>query len=130
MKEIENDVYNGLNLDADTNLTRWADQGVFLLNTVLTVEKSRSKSHSKLGWQDFTKATIEALSKNGNNIIFMLWGGDAKNYKKLIDLKKHHVLESGHPSPMSANRGYWFGNRHFSKANEILKTLKKKEIKW
>jgi len=88
------------------------------------------RSHQGKGWERFTNSIIEKLSSENENIVFMLWGGDARKKKKFIDTTKHFVLESGHPSPLSANRGYWFGNKHFSKANNFLKSKGLKEIIW
>ncbi|QOD61223.1 uracil-DNA glycosylase [Polaribacter haliotis] len=112
------------------NLEKWAKQGVLLLNATLTVRAHEAGSHQKEGWETFTDEVIKQISKENENIVFLLWGGFAKKKAKLIDKKKHFILESGHPSPLSANRGYWFGNKHFSKTNEILKDLRKKEIEW
>ncbi|MFY9244065.1 MAG: uracil-DNA glycosylase [Polaribacter sp.] len=112
------------------NLEKWAKQGVLLLNATLTVRAHEAGSHQKKGWETFTDEVIKQISNEKENIVFLLWGGFAKKKKKLIDSKKHHILESGHPSPLSANRGYWFGNQHFSKTNEFLKSICKKEINW
>lgn len=112
------------------DLTPWAEQGVLLLNATLTVRSGEANAHKDIGWQQFTDATIKAVSRNNQNVIFLLWGGFAKKKAKLIDKKKHIILESGHPSPLSANRGYWFGNNHFIKVNEILKSKGLKEIDW
>ncbi len=129
-REIEHDVANGFYLDQDPNLTRWAKQGVFLINTVLTVDAKDSNSHKKIGWQEFTTAAIKSINLELDNVVFMLWGGQAKEYKKYIDTTKHLILESGHPSPLAANRGYWFGNKHFSKCNKYLAIHNKNTIKW
>ena len=112
------------------NLERWAQQGVLLLNATLTVEAGLAVSHQKQGWETFTDAVIQNISSERENIVFLLWGGFAKKKIKLIDTSKHHVLTSGHPSPLSANRGYWFGNKHFSQTNQILRRLRKSEINW
>ncbi len=112
------------------NLERWAKQGVLLLNATLTVRKDTANSHKHLHWQQFTDAIIQTISKESENIIFLLWGNFAQKKLHLIDTTKHYVLTSGHPSPMSANQGKWFGNKHFSKTNEILKRLGKKPIEW
>ena len=127
-REIENDV--SIEYPESGNLERWADQGVLLLNATLTVRGQEAGSHQKIGWEIFTDAVISKLSENKTNIIFMLWGGYAKKKAKLIDSKKHYILSSGHPSPLSANRGYWFGNKHFSKCNKILTELGNKSVKW
>ena len=99
------------------NLERWADQGVLLLNTTLTVRESEAGSHQNQGWETFTDAVIQKISKENENVVFLLWGGFAKKKGAKINRTKHHVLETGHPSPLSANRGFWFGNKHFSKTN-------------
>lgn len=112
------------------NLERWAEQGVFLLNATLTVRENQAGSHQNKGWERFTDTVIQIISKEKENVVFLLWGGYAKNKIKLIDQTKHLILTSGHPSPMSANRGYWFGNRHFSKANEFLEKNGKRKIDW
>lgn len=125
-------------LEADTgkvypesgDLTGWADQGVLLLNATLTVRSSQPGSHQKHGWENFTDAVIQKLSDKKDPLVFLLWGGFAQKKGRMIDQKTHLVLNSGHPSPLSANRGYWFGNRHFSKTNDFLKSHGKPEIKW
>lgn len=127
-KELKTDL--NFDIPAHGDLTKWAEQGVFLLNASLTVRAHNANSHQKIGWQKFTDAVIRTLSREREGIIFMLWGGFAKKKASLIDEDKHHVLLSGHPSPLSANRGYWFGNKHFSKANEILKNEGKEPIDW
>ncbi|WP_431471662.1 uracil-DNA glycosylase [Nonlabens sp. SCSIO 43208] len=110
------------------NLERWADQGVLLLNAVLTVRAGQAGSHQKIGWERFTDAIIKKIVNEREGVVFMLWGGYAKKKAKWIDKKKHLILESGHPSPLSANRGYWFGNRHFSKCNQYLREQMKEPI--
>ncbi|ARN72560.1 uracil-DNA glycosylase [Nonlabens tegetincola] len=110
------------------NLERWADQGVLLLNAVLTVRAGQAGSHQKIGWERFTDAIIKKIADEREGVVFMLWGGYAKKKAKWIDKKKHLILESGHPSPLSANRGYWFGNRHFSKCNQYLREQMKEPI--
>ncbi|GAA4323632.1 uracil-DNA glycosylase [Pontixanthobacter gangjinensis] len=127
-KEIENDLDKPL--PESGNLQRWADQGVLLLNATLTVRAHQAGSHQKKGWETFTDRVIKLISEHKENVVFMLWGGYAKKKIKLIDASKHLILTSGHPSPLSANRGYWFGNKHFSKANEYLKQHGRKEINW
>lgn len=127
-KEIEADL--DLPLPISGNLERWAEQGVLLLNATLTVEESKAGSHQKKGWEIFTDEVIKKLSENYNSIVFMLWGSFARNKVKFIDAEKHLILESGHPSPLSANRGHWFENKHFSKANKYLKKNKRKPIEW
>jgi len=115
---------------ATGDLTVWAKQGVLLLNATLTVEESKAGSHQKQGWEMFTDAVIKKISDEKENVVFLLWGGYARKKVKLIDETKHCVLETGHPSPLSANRGYWFGNEHFLKTNEYLKSKNMKEIDW
>ena len=127
-KEIERDL--DIPYPKSGNLKSWANQGVLLLNATLTVRKSDANSHNKIGWQTFTDEVIKQLSAQKKDVIFLLWGGFAKKKIKLIDNEKHHILTTGHPSPLSANRGYWFGNNHFSKTNEILSSLNKKPIDW
>ena len=127
-KEIEQDVDRPF--PSTGNLERWANQGVLLLNATLTVRAHEAGSHQKKGWEQFTDQVISKISKNRENVIFLLWGGFAKKKVKLIDTKKHHILTSGHPSPLSANRGYWFGNKHFSKTNAILKDTGQQPINW
>ena len=112
------------------NLERWADQGVLLLNATLTVKAHQAASHQKKGWETFTDAVIQHISREKEGVVFLLWGGFAKKKAALIDSNKHHILTSGHPSPLSANRGYWFGNRHFSKTNQLLKKMGKAPIAW
>ncbi|GGK34682.1 uracil-DNA glycosylase 2 [Yeosuana aromativorans] len=127
-KEIENDL--GIPYPKSGNLTRWADQGVLLLNATLTVRAHQAGSHQRKGWEVFTDAVIKTISDNKKGVIFMLWGSYAKQKIKLIDTKKHMFLKSGHPSPLSANRGLWFGNKHFSKANFLLEQALEAPIQW
>ena len=127
-KEIEEDI--GVPYPQSGNLYRWADQGVFLLNSTLSVRANQAGSHQNRGWEKFTNAVIQVISTQQENIVFMLWGSYAKEKIKLIDSSKHLILSSGHPSPLSANRGYWFGNKHFSKCNEYLTLNEKTPIKW
>ena len=112
------------------NLERWADQGILLLNATLTVRESEAGSHQNQGWEKFTDAVIQKISDEKENVVFLLWGGFAKKKGAKINRTKHHVLETGHPSPLSANRGLWFGNKHFSKTNTYLKSLDKEAIEW
>lgn len=118
-KELETDLE--IPIPISGNLSRWAKQGVLLLNATLTVKESEAGSHQKQGWERFTDAVIAKISKEKQDVVFLLWGGFAKKKGKKIDKKKHVVLETGHPSPLSANRGYWFGNKHFSQTNAYLK---------
>jgi uracil-DNA glycosylase len=127
-KELNNDV--GIELPIFGSLERWAKQGVLLLNTGLTVEKDKANSHKHLDWNIFTDAVIELINREKEGVVFMLWGNFAQKKGAKIDDEKHLVLTSGHPSPMSANQGKWFGNKHFSTANKYLRKGKKKAIKW
>ncbi|MBT8222705.1 MAG: uracil-DNA glycosylase [Eudoraea sp.] len=127
-KEVSQDL--GKPYPESGNLEHWADQGVFLLNATLTVRASQAGSHQNKGWEVFTDAVIQQLSQEKEGIVFLLWGGFAKKKAALIDQSKHHILTSGHPSPLSANRGLWFGNKHFSKTNEILARNGQKPINW
>jgi len=127
-KEIATDL--GLPYPESGNLERWAKQGVLLLNATLTVRAHQAGSHQRKGWEQFTDAVIQKLSTERKGIVFLLWGGFAKKKIKLIDTGTHHILTSGHPSPLSANRGYWFGNKHFSKTNELLIQQKFLAIDW
>ena len=127
-KEIQSDL--GLPIPISGNLERWAEHGVLLLNATLTVRESEAGSHQKKGWETFTDAVIQKISDEKENIIFLLWGGFAKKKGAKINRTKHHILETGHPSPLSANRGLWFGNKHFSKTNTYLQSLGKETIKW
>ena len=126
-KEIKNDL--GYNPPGHGNLENWAKQGVFLLNAMLTVEKDKPASHQHIGWQYFTDATISALSNHREGLVFLLWGAFAQQKSQLIDQKKHLVLMSPHPSPFSADRGF-FGCKHFSKANAFLTQHKMEAINW
>ncbi len=127
-KEIETDLEKPYPLSG--NLERWADQGVLLLNATLTVRAYQAGSHQGKGWETFTDAVIRKLSSEKEELVFLLWGGYAKRKSGLINSKKHHILTSGHPSPLSANRGYWFGNKHFSQTNEFLLKMNKSPIDW
>lgn len=127
-KEIEADL--GTPMPANGDLTRWARQGVLLLNATLTVRAHQAGSHQRRGWEEFTDAAIKALSRERSNLVFILWGGYARSKRALIDTSKHLVLESVHPSPLSANRGGWFGNHHFSRCNAYLEQHGITPIKW
>lgn len=127
-KELENDLQMAYPISG--NLTSWAKQGVLLLNATLTVQAHRAGSHQAKGWETFTDRVIQLLSEQYEGLVFLLWGGYAKQKIKLIDGDKHCVLSSGHPSPLSANRGYWFGNQHFSKCNAYLDYKGKTPINW
>ncbi|MDX4038691.1 uracil-DNA glycosylase [Aliarcobacter skirrowii] len=128
LKEIQSDL-GKKSICEDGDLTPWAKQGVLLLNTILTVEEAKPKSHHNLGWKVFTDNIIKYISDNCEDIVFILWGSPAISKTKLIDRKKHHILTSVHPSPLSSYRGF-FGCKHFSKTNEILINLKKEPIIW
>ena len=127
-KEINMDL--GTPMPTSGNLARWARQGVLLLNATLTVRAHQAASHQRRGWETFTDAAIEALSRDRNNLVFILWGGYARSKARLIDHTRHLVLESVHPSPLSANRGGWFGNHHFSRANAYLVEHGQEAIVW
>ncbi|GAA4274171.1 uracil-DNA glycosylase [Aquimarina gracilis] len=127
-KEIENDL--GISFPSNGNLQRWAKQGVLLLNATLTVRATQAGSHQNKGWELFTDAVIRAVSEKKENVVFLLWGGFAKKKGAKINRSKHCVLTSGHPSPLSANRGYWFGNGHFSRTNKYLEENGLININW
>lgn len=127
-KEIESDL--GTPMPTDGDLTRWAKQGVLLLNATLTVRAHVAGSHQRRGWEEFTDAAIRALSAHRDHLVFILWGGYARSKRTLIDAKRHLVLESVHPSPLSANRGGWFGNHHFSRCNAYLEQNGIVPIQW
>ena len=127
-KELHNDL--GCYIPNNGNLTKWAKQGVLLLNSVLTVEQNKPNSHKGKGWEDVTGKIVELLNKRDKSVIFLLWGGNAKNIGKNIDTNKHYVLTAVHPSPMSANQGGWFGCKHFSTTNKILNQLNEQSIDW
>ena len=120
----------GKDIPKSGNLQHWAKQGILLLNATLTVKAHTAASHQKKGWENFTDAVIKKISDKKQGVVFLLWGGYAKKKVGFIDTKKHHILTSGHPSPLSANRGYWFGNKHFSKSNVILAEQGEKSINW
>jgi uracil-DNA glycosylase len=126
-KELKSDV--GFEIPAHGNLQKWTEQGVFLLNAMLTVEANQPASHQKKGWEEFTNAVIQKLSKERSGLIFMLWGNFAQQKAVLIDETKHTILKAAHPSPFSAYNGF-FGCKHFSKTNEILKAKGEEEIDW
>lgn len=127
-KEIKVDM--GKTYPESGNLEHWADQGILLLNATLTVRAHQAGSHQKKGWEQFTDEVIKTVSKELEGVVFLLWGGFAKKKSTLIDKSKHHILTSGHPSPLSANRGLWFGNQHFSKTNKLLEQMGKAPIDW
>jgi uracil-DNA glycosylase len=125
-REIKTDL--GIDAPSHGNLEYWAEQGVFLLNAILTVRQSEAASHGKSGWERFTDAVIRKISDEKNGVVFMLWGNFARQKKALIDSNKHFVLESAHPSPLSS--GSFFGCRHFSQTNEILRKQGLDTIDW
>ena len=127
-KELESD----LNIPYPKNgdLSSWARQGVLLLNSTLTVRANQAASHQGKGWELFTDFLISTISKEMNGVAFLLWGNFAKQKINLINNSKHLILKAGHPSPLSANRGYWFGNKHFSQCNNYLSQKLKKPIDW
>lgn len=127
-KEIQFDL--GKPMPPTGDLTRWAEQGVLLLNATLTVRAHQAASHQRHGWEQFTDAAIRALNAERENLVFILWGGYARSKAQLIDRSRHLVLESVHPSPLSANRGGWFGNHHFSQCNAYLREHGEQEIDW
>jgi len=127
-KELESDL--GMPCPEHGNLEHWAKQGVLLLNASLTVRENQAGSHQNKGWEQFTDQVICTISKQKNNVVFLLWGGYAKKKAKLIDTGEHHIIQSGHPSPLSANRGYWFGNKSFSKTNFLLEKAGYEPIDW
>ncbi|MCT7512790.1 uracil-DNA glycosylase [Aliarcobacter cryaerophilus] len=128
LKEIQSDL-GKKSICEDGDLTPWAKQGVLLLNTILTVEESKPKSHHNLGWEVFTDNIIKYISDNCEDTIFIFWGSPAISKTKLIDTKKHHILIAPHPSPLSSYRGF-FGCKHFSQTNNILESLNKEAIIW
>lgn len=128
LKNIYKELKDDLNIEnVNGDLTKWAEQGVFLINTALTVEKNMPMSHSKIGWQEFVISTIKEINKK-DNVIFLLWGGEAKKFKKYIT-SNNFIIESAHPSPLSCYRGFW-GSKPFSKINSILKNNNINEIDW
>ncbi len=127
-KELEQDL--GVPLPLSGNLTRWAEQGVMLLNATLTVRAHLAGSHQRKGWETFTDAAIKALNDGREHLVFILWGGYARSKASIIDRSRHLVLQSVHPSPLSANRGGWFGNHHFSQANSFLASYGMTPITW
>lgn len=127
-KELKKDL--GIQLPSNGNLERWATQGILLLNATLTVKSNEAGSHQKKGWEVFTDAVIHLLNNEKQNLVFLLWGNYAQNKGKFIDQKKHLVLKAKHPSPLSANQGGWFGEKHFSKTNNYLEIHNLGKINW
>tara|TARA_B100000959_G_C14683447_1_gene501596 strand:- start:19 stop:699 length:681 start_codon:yes stop_codon:yes gene_type:complete len=126
-KELESDL--GIASPSHGSLQKWATQGVLLLNSVLTVDAGIANSHKGYGWEDFTRAAINILSKKRKNLVFILWGKNAQEKEKIINSEKHLILKSAHPSPLSAYNGFW-GSKHFSKTNEYLKSNHLEIINW
>lgn len=126
-KELQSDL--GVEKPKSGNLTKWAKEGVLLMNTSLTVREHLANSHSKCGWSWFTDSVIKIISEKKEHAVFILWGGNARSKKPLIDAKKHLILECAHPSPLSAYNGF-FGSKHFSKANEYLQKVGLPPIDW
>jgi uracil-DNA glycosylase len=128
-REINSD-FDSIFMPNSGNLMAWAQQGILLLNASLTVRKDNPNSHKHLKWNLFTDAVIQKISDEKENVVFMLWGSFAQKKGAKINREKHLVLESGHPSPMSANQGKWFGNKHFSQANLYLENNNLEPIHW
>lgn len=126
-KELNKDI--GMPIPANGNLTKWANQGVLLLNAVLTVRANEPASHGKIGWTDFTDDVIQIISAQKNNIVFLLWGNFAQQKQVFIDATKHKILKAAHPSPFSAHNGF-FGCKHFSDTNKYLVEHHKDPIDW
>ena len=126
--ELKNDINKKYPISGD--LSKWSNQGVLLLNSILTVRENSPRSHKGVKWEWFTKEIIKKLSAKRENLVFFLWGKDAQKNESLINNKKHLILKSGHPSPLSANKGLWFGNKHCSLCNSYLKKKNKKPIDW
>ncbi len=126
-KEIQNDI--GSPIPPTGNLTRWAEQGILLLNATLTVRAGQAGSHQSQGWEQFTDAVIRLLAEKKEHLVFMLWGAYAQKKGAFIDRNKHLVLEAAHPSPLAAHRGFW-NNNHFSKTNQYLEQQGKTPINW
>ena len=126
-KELSNDI--GINIPKSGNLTKWAEQGVLLINATLTVRQAQAGSHQKKGWEIFTDAVIKAVSDRKENVVFILWGNYAQSKEKLIDSSKHFIIKSVHPSPLSASRGF-FGSKPFSKTNNYLQSKGLEPINW
>jgi uracil-DNA glycosylase len=127
-KEIKDDL--GIEIPKSGNLERWANQGVLLLNSTLTVRAGEAGSHQKQGWEIFTDAVIKCISEQKNDVVFMLWGKYAQDKGAVIDDSKHCILKAKHPSPMAANYGGWFGTKHFSQANKYLISKNLEPINW
>lgn len=131
LRSIYKELYNDLNIITPNhgNLSKWAQEGVLLINAILTVEENKPLSHENKGWEQFTKAVITTLNTNCKNIVYILWGNYARSYKKYIDINNNHIIESFHPSPLSAYRGF-FGHKPFSNTNNYLISKDIKPIDW
>ena len=131
LRNIFKELIDDIGCDNPKNgvLDIWAEQGVLLMNTILSVEESKPHSHKNMGWEEFTDAIISKLSLDFNNIVFILWGGESQKKERLVDTSKHLILKASHPSPLSSYRGF-FGSKPFSKTNEYLKSHNKSEINW
>jgi uracil-DNA glycosylase len=127
-KELRDDVQKPI--PTSGNLEKWAEQGVLLLNSTLTVRAGKAGSHQKKGWEKFTDEVIRTINNKKDNVVFMLWGKYAQDKGKIINPERHFVLKSKHPSPLSANFGGWFGNKHFSQANNYLEAKGLEPIEW
>ena len=127
-KEIQDDL--GVLMPPSGSLRRWAEQGVLLLNATLTVRAHLAGSHQRHGWETFTDAVIQAVARDKEHVVYMLWGGFAKTKAQFVDPAKNLILQSAHPSPLSANRGGWFGNHHFSLCNQYLERTGQSPIQW
>lgn len=127
-REAKEDI--GMDVPFSGDLSPWAAEGVLLLNATLSVRAGQAGSHQKKGWETFTDAVISALNRERKDLVFLLWGAYAQNKGKIIDTSRHLVLQANHPSPLSANRGGWFGCKHFSKTNQYLQERGKQEIQW
>ena len=130
LRNIFKELYSDLNIKKiNKDLSGWAKQGVLLLNTILTVEDNKALSHKDIGWEEITSYIIKYISDNKENVVFILWGNKAKEFKKVIDANKHYIIESAHPSPLSASRGF-FGSKPFSKTNKYLQEKNQSLIDW
>lgn len=127
-KEIKDDL--GTDMPRSGSLRRWAEQGVLLLNATLTVRAHQAASHQRRGWEEFTDAVIQAVARDKEHVVYMLWGGFAKSKARIVNPQRNLVLQSAHPSPLSANRGGWFGNHHFSLCNDYLVKTGQTPIQW
>ena len=126
-KEIKSNT--GLNIPPHGDLSNWANQGILLLNSILTVRASQAASHQKIGWQLFTDSIIKTISAKLEGVVFLLWGKFAEGKSEIIDSSKHYILKAAHPSPFSAHNGF-FGCKHFAKSNEILKSIGREPVDW